>query len=134
MSDAPGAAAPAAPAAALAPTDPSNAMPGGDEAEGLSPEELAEEIKADAKVEEVKSQKKKYQLKVNNKVRDIELDLGNDEEVQKYLQKAMGADERFQEAAQVRKQMDQLIHELKTNPMAILKHKALGLDIKKMAE
>jgi hypothetical protein len=132
MADAPGAAAPA-PAAALAPTDPSNAMPGGEEAEGLSPDEIAEEVKAEAAAE-AKSQKKKYQLKVNNKMRDIELDLGNDEEVQKYLQKAMGADERFQEAATVRKQMEQLIHELKTNPMAILKHKALGLDVKKLAE
>jgi hypothetical protein len=134
MSDAPGAAAPSAPAAPLAPTDPSNAMPGGDEIEGLSPEDLAAEIKAEEKAAEVKNMKKKYQLKVNNKMRDIELDLGNDEEVQKYLQKAMGADERFQEAATVRKQMEQLINELKTNPMAILKHKALGLDVRKLAE
>jgi len=130
MSEEQGAVASGAPAEAVD-TSP---MPGGEEADGLSPEEIAEEIKETAKAEEVKSQKRKYQLKVNNKMRDIELDLGNDEEVQKYLQKAMGADERFQEAATVRKQMEQLINELKTNPLAILKHKALGLDIKKLAE
>ena len=50
-----------------------------------SSEPTVEEVK-----KEVQNLKKKYQLKVNNKVKDIELDLGNDEEVQKYLSKALG--------------------------------------------
>lgn len=99
----------------------------------LSPEEAAEEAKATAK-EEAKANKRKYQLKVNNKVKDLEIDLSNDEEVQKYLQKAMASDEKFQEAATLRKQVEQLVQELKTNPLAILKHPQLGIDIKALAQ
>lgn len=92
-------------------------------------EPTAEEVK-----KEVQNLKKKYQLKVNNKVKDVELDLGNDEEIQKYLSKALGAEEKFQEAANMRKQMEQLIGELKNNPLAILKHPELGIDVRKLAE
>lgn len=94
-----------------------------------SSEPTAEEVK-----KEVQNLKKKYQLKVNNKVKDVELDLGNDEEIQKYLSKALGAEEKFQEAANMRKQMEQLIGELKNNPLAILKHPELGIDVRKLAE
>ena len=99
----------------------------------LTPEEQEAEAKALAEAQS-KANKKKYQLKVNNKVKDLELDLSNDEEVSKYLQKAMAADEKFQEAASIRKQMESLIQELKSNPLAILKHPSLGLDVKKLAE
>jgi len=96
------------------------------------PVEAAEEKKI---VEEIKkANKKKYELKVNNKSKEIEIDLDNDEEVRKYLQKAMASEERFQEAAMTRKQAEQLIETLRTNPLAILKHPDLGLDIKKLAE
>lgn len=99
----------------------------------LSADEAADEAAAAAK-EEIKALKKKYSLKVNNKVKDVELDLSNDEEVQKYLQKAMASDEKFQEAAQLRKQVEQLVSELKSNPLAILKHPGLGIDIKALAQ
>lgn len=98
----------------------------------LSPEEAAAEAALAAK-EETKTNKKKYQLKVNNKTRDLEIDLSNDEEVKKYLQRAEAADEKFQEAAMLRKQVEQLVHELKSNPLAILKHPQLGIDIKALA-
>lgn len=99
-------------------------------------EESSEVEEAPQQAEEKRLQnlKKKYQLKVNNKVKDVELDLSNDEEVQKYLAKALGADEKFQEAANMRKQMEQLIGELKNNPLAILKHPELGIDVRKLAE
>lgn len=99
----------------------------------LSPDEAAAEA-AEASKEEVKALKKKYSLKVNNKIKDLEIDLSNDEEVQKYLQKAMASDEKFQEAAGLRKQVEQLVNELKTNPLAILRHPQLGIDIKALAQ
>lgn len=80
------------------------------------------------------SLRKKFQLKVNNKIKDIEIDLGNEEEVKKYLQKALAADEKFQEAAQVKKWMEALVTALKTDPIAVLSHPDLGVDVKKMAE
>lgn len=125
---------PAAPAAveSSAPVDESKGSETIEEVE-LSPEEAAAEAKEAAK-EEAKALKKKYQLKVNNKVKDLELDLSNDEEIQKYLQKAMAADEKFQEAAMLRKQVEQLVAELKSNPLAILKHPQLGIDVKALAQ
>lgn len=78
--------------------------------------------------------KKKYNLKVNGKSKDVEIDLTDDAEVQKYLQKAYAADEKFQEAALTRKQMDYLIDQLRTNPLAVLQHEALGVNVKELAE
>lgn len=80
------------------------------------------------------SLRKKFQLKVNNKIKDIEIDLGNEEEVKKYLQKALAADEKFAQAAQVQKMMEALIVALKTDPIAVLTHPDLGVDVKQLAE
>lgn len=129
-----------APSAAPAPSSAS--------AESTAPETVETEIDAseseDEGQEEAASEaaakktaaalKKKFNLKVNNKNKEIELDLSNDEEIQRYLQKAMAADEKFQEAAFLRKNVEALMHELKTNPRAILQHPDLGIDIKKLAE
>lgn len=84
-------------------------------------------------VEAKREAKRKYQLQVNGKAKDFEIDTDNDEEMRKYLQKAMAADEKFQEAAMTRKQAEQLVELLRTNPVAILKHPELGLDIKQLA-
>ena len=91
-------------------------------------EELTKEEKKEI------ARKKKYQLKVNGKSKDVELDLDNDVEIQKYLQKAMAADEKFQEAAYLRKNVETLINELRSNPLAILKHPELGINVKELAE
>lgn len=100
----------------------------GEEGQDSSEEQLKAEKQAIADL------RKKYNLKVNNKVKEVELDLSNDEEVQKYLQKAMAADEKFQEAATVRKQAEQLIMALKTNPLSVLMHPDLGVDVKALAQ
>lgn len=126
MSDTP------APAASES-TAPVEGMEASAEETDLSPEDAAIEEKEAIK-EEAKTNKKKYQLKVNNKTRDLEIDLSNDEEVKKYLQRAEAADEKFQEAATLRKQVEQLVSELKRNPLAILKHPELGIDIKALAQ
>lgn len=97
-----------------------------------SPEDQEKQVEVEKKAEE--NLRRKYNLKVNNKVKEVELDLSNDEEVQKYLQKALAAEEKFQEAASVRKQAEQLVNALKTNPLAVLMHPELGLDVKALAQ
>jgi hypothetical protein len=93
------------------------------------------ETKEEKKIEEQKKElRKKYNLKVNNKIKELELDLENDAEVQKYLQKALAADEKFQEAANMKKGFIELINQLKTNPLAILSHPEIGVDLKRLAE
>lgn len=134
MSESTGASAPAAPSApaAAAPVaEASTELTDADLAAEAAEEGAEPETKAEKKAE---SQKRKYQLKVNNKDREIEFDPSDEKEMIKYLSKAMASDEKFQEAATLRKQVEHLINELKTNPKAILKHKALGLDARKLAE
>lgn len=107
----------------------------------LTAEETAEaeaELKAKADPKATKkapaSSKRKYSPKVNGRQMDIEFDPNDDAEMLKYLQKAMAADEKFQEAAALRKNVEQLVSELKSNPRGVLSHPELGIDIKKFAE
>lgn len=96
------------------------------------PEQTPEEQKQQEK--EIKKALKSFELKVNGKSKKVDIDLENDEEVKKYLQKAMASDEKFQEAATYKKQAEQLVEMLQKNPLAILKNPALGLDVRKLAE
>src|SRR5690606_1378668 len=82
---------------------------------------------------EIKKAIKRYELQVNGRKKAIELDLDNEDEVKRYLSKAMAADEKFQEAAMTRKQAEQLVTLLRENPLAVLKHPELGLDVKALA-
>lgn len=104
-----------------------------DTGDDLPPE--LEEKPTDSKADKAakKDARKKYELMVNGKKKDVELDFDNDEEVKKYLQKAFASDEKFQEAAMTRKQAEQLVEMLRTNPLQILRHPELGLDIKALA-
>lgn len=86
------------------------------------------------KKEEPKSSKRKYNLTVDGKNEDLELDLDNDEEVKKYLQKARGADKKFSEAADVRKAAMEFIEQLKKNPRKVLSDPNIGVDVRKFAE
>lgn len=83
---------------------------------------------------EIKKALKSYEVKVNGKSKTIDLDMDNDEEVKKYIQKAMASDERFQEASNYKKQAEQLVDMLQKDPLSILRNPALGLDIRKLAE
>lgn len=124
-------AAPAAPVstAPVSDVDPS------EEASELEAEETAEEAakKASGK-DDKKSNKKKFSPKVNGKVKEIELDWDNEEEMSKYLSKALAADERFEEAAVLRKNVEQLVNALKTDTRGVLSHPELGIDLKKFAQ
>lgn len=101
-----------------------------------STEESGEEILPDipAVASEPPRTKKSYELKVNGKNKTIDFDSSNDEEVKSYLQKALASEEKFQEASTYRKQAEQLVERLQTDPLSILRNPALGIDIKKLAE
>ncbi len=129
-------AAPAAPAPAVssAPVDAELPVTNDEVADEESDETVEEVAVKPASKEEKKSSKKKYSAKVNGKSRDVELDPSNDEEILQYIQKAMAADEKFEEAASLRKNVEQLVNTLKTNPLEILKHPELGINVKDLAQ
>jgi hypothetical protein len=98
-------------------------------------QEAVQQAEAKAAKEEAKRLgKKRLGLKVNGREQELELDLDNDAELTKYMQKAMAADERMNEAAGMRKQLQQFVQALKSDPLSILQHPELGLDLKKIAE
>lgn len=69
--------------------------------------------------------------KLKLKIEGQELELPEDEVI-KLAQKGKYADKQLQSASQARKQAEELIRLLKTDPMAALQHEALGLDVKKI--
>ena len=72
---------------------------------------------------------KKYKVKVNGE----DTEVGEDELVNNYqLRKA--SDKRFQEGQQMRKQSEEFIRLLKTDPKKVLSHPSVGMDVKKWAE
>lgn len=76
---------------------------------------------------------KEYKLKVNGKDEIIKFDPTNEEEVKSWLQKGRASDQKFQEAAEVRKAAMSFIEELRKNPKKILSDPSIGVDLKKFA-
>lgn len=84
------------------------------------------------------------QAEINQTINEFEiafrgqkLDLKNPEHRKKlegFAQKGEAADAKFQEAAYMRKQSEDFIKLLKTNPEAVLGNPAVGLDVQKWAE
>jgi hypothetical protein len=72
---------------------------------------------------------KKYKVKVDNE----ELEVDEDELVRGY-QMRKASDKRFQEGLAARKQSEEFIRLLKTDPKKVLAHPSIGLDLKKFAE
>lgn len=101
-------------------------------AEGTETPETPKEVKKQEA--EIKKALKSYELKVNGKSKKVDIDMDNDEEVKKYLQKALASDEKFQEASTYKKQAEQLVEMLQKDPLSILRNPALGLDVRKLAE
>ena len=97
-----------------------------DTGEDLSLEEETAASKKEKKAAEVAA-KKAYKLKVGGK--DLEVD---ESELLKRAQMGYSADQKWQEAAQMRKQMDAFIHLLQTDPARALAQ--MGHDVDKLAE
>lgn len=115
-----------------APVGAKASMPSPAEVAGPSKAEVQKETAAVK--EEIKSLKRKFALTVNGKNEDFELDLGNDEEIKKHLQKSKASDQKFQEAAEVRKAAMEFIEQLRTNPKRVLSDPNIGIDVRKFAE
>lgn len=97
-------------------------------------QEVAEDTGEDLPPEEVKQQKaaeaaakKLYKLKVGGK--DLDVD---EAELMKRAQMGYSSDQKWQEAAQMRKQMDSFIHLMQTDPAKALAQ--MGHDVDKLAE
>lgn len=103
----------------------------------LAQNKAADEVQKNAEA----SSRKKYKLKVDGEEIEDEIDLSNEQEIVKRLQLAKAAQKRMQEAAQYRKQieeteqdMSEFLENLKQNPLAVLKHPELGLDLRQIVE
>lgn len=88
-------------------------------------------VKSKPKEDKKESQKIKLKTKVDGKEVEEELEL---EAIQRDYQKFKAADKKFQEAAAMRKQAEEFISLLKTNPAQVLAHPSIGLDVRKLAE
>lgn len=103
------------------------------------------EANSEGSKKETAAEKKarKLSLKVDGKEEIVDLDalLSNEEELKKELQLSRAAKRRMQEAAEIKKEREQLDAELKeffnvlrTDPRKILSDPSIGVDIKKLAE
>jgi hypothetical protein len=80
---------------------------------------------AAARAEEVR----KFKLKVNGREREVD-----EAEVIRRAQLADAADERFKEAAQMRKQTEAFLEALRADPISVLQHPELGIDFRGLSE
>ncbi len=139
MADTPSA-APAAPAASnptqsatqevlnVLPTDKKAPVQArGDEVTEDTGEDLTAEEQAAQNKKVEAAVKKAYKLKVGGK--DVEVD---EAELMRRAQMGTSADQKWQEAAQMRKQMDAFVHLLQTNPAKALEQ--MGYDVDKFSE
>jgi hypothetical protein len=72
---------------------------------------------------------KKYKVKVDGE--EIEVD---ENELLRGYQMRKASDKRFAEATQARKQAEEFVRLLKTDPTKVLSHPSIGHDVKKLAE
>lgn len=118
---------PSAPSSSSAPTQstPSNKgvpnAPGGNAPQGTA----EAKVDAAAKAEEVR----KWKLKVNNQEREV-----TEAELIRRAQLGYSADEKFQKANEIKSQAEDFFRMLKKDPMAVLMHPELGLDMRNLAE
>jgi hypothetical protein len=99
-------------------------------------EESEEESEDEESEEEVKEEKqpesKIWKLKVNGE--EIDFDASNEARVKQEVQKGLGADAKFQEASQMRRQAESFMNALKNNPESVLTHPSLGINFRELAE
>lgn len=94
----------------------------------LDDENASDEEKEDA----VQELKKRLKLKVNGKEIEEEIDFNDEDRLREILQKGHAADSKFQEAANLRKQMEQFVQLMQSDPIRALRE--LGHDPDDIAE
>lgn len=102
--------------------------------------ESAEPTPAEQK-EMAKQLMKEFKLKVNGKDIIEKIDLNDEARIIKALQMEKAAQEAFQNQAALKKQQEEMqnslaefIEELRNNPLAVLQHQELGVDVKAIVE
>jgi len=75
--------------------------------------------------------KKKYKMKVNGKETEVEL---SEQELIEGYQTRQASDEKFREASMSKKQAEEFIHLLRTDPMKVLRNPALSINMRELAE
>lgn len=102
--------------------------------EDASPEAAIEAAQKAGDLTKAQAQelKRKFKLKVDGVEEDLELDLNNEEELKKHLQKARAFDKRVKEYAGFKSQVDALFEQLQNDPEAVLEK--LGMNVDEMAE
>jgi hypothetical protein len=90
----------------------------------------AQESKTEGqKDQEVKEAIEKFKLLIDGVEEEVDKT-----ELIKRAQKATASDKKFQEAAKIRRQSEDLIRLLKADPWRVLQHPSLGHDVRKLAE
>lgn len=95
-------------------------------------EEVEQAIEEGASKEEVKQMIKEFELKVNGKTIKRSVNLSDDEEMTKILQREAAGQRAMQESAELKKLYDSEIARLKSNPWEVLKE--LEMDPDELAE
>lgn len=116
------------------------------EASGDSGQEVSQEAAAEAaatlndpkasKTEkaEAKKQLKKFKLKVDGEEFEEEIDLSDEAAIIKKLQLAKVSQKRMSENAQIRKEIEQFIQDLRKDPKSVLSDPDLNVDLKALAK
>ena len=104
-------------------SDSSQAAPAAEVAQEVSPSSNVPQSPEAVKQESAPS-KKKYQTIIDGQAEEVEL---SDEDIVKAYQKGKSADKRFQEAAQMKKQLESFVMESRNNPLMLLQE--LGVDV-----
>lgn len=98
-----------------------------------------EEDSGDTSIEEQKEEElnnmlRKLKLKVDGEEIEEEIDLSDEENLIKQLQMAKVAQKRMHEKATLEKDVQQLLADLKENPLKVLADPDIGVDVKEMIE
>lgn len=101
------------------------------EAQSEAVEAKAEAPKVEAKKEEAKRNLKKLKFKIDGKEEEEEIDLDNEQELTRRLQLGKAAQKRMQEAAEDRKNIEQIFKIMQSDPALVMKQ--LGLDPEEFA-
>lgn len=94
-----------------------------------APEPEVTEVEEKATEQEKKVEAALKKLKI--KGREVEVD---DSKYHEFAQKGAAATETWQEAAKMKRDAEAFLHELKTNPLKVLRDPNLGVDLRKIAE
>lgn len=95
----------------------------------VSSEASSQESKGSPSQEQIKEAMKKYKVKIEGE--EIEVD---ESELISGYQLRKASDKKFQEAAMYKKQAEEFVKLLKTDPIKVLKDPRLGHDLRKLAE